>query len=964
MKRFIICLVAAIALGLVGGAAWLYWPRHDTYFSDADTIRTPAGIATVREILWQPPMLLGPRINTSDDEYESRLSADGRTLVFVRGRTGGGADIYISRQKDGRWSRPRALAQINSSHDDLGPALTPDGDAIYFYSDRPGGLGGYDLWVSRLVDEGWSEPTNLGERVNSTYNDYGPALSADGGVLYFASNRPREAETRPEADAWKATLREDLYQHDYDLYAASITQGGIQPASALGKLNSPANEGAPAASPFGDFLYFASDRAGGQGGFDLYRSRRLREEFETPANLGAAVNTAANELDPTLEMGGYALQFSSDRAAQDTAPTGKKPDYNLYRSVSREVFREVQVRRASIDWAALWRQIGPNLMWALLALILTLLLLALLRDLKNRKLSLLARCLLVSLLLHTLMMLLFNVMEVSTSIAAAIRKGGGIRISLASVAQAGEIGDQIRGGLTNVDAPRPAEAAITRQEEQVSVAIESRMENLEVSRQTAAMDQESIVRLVASDAATAAPQSPSVSQSADLAEANGVSEFAVPVEISRRADAEPELNVESGTSSIAPLERSATDLHAITGATGAASVEVAPAAGNSEIARATESLATTGSAQDSPAPAPQAARGHIDPVPEEPGAVTLDLDLPPAGAVAQGSDVEVESPERPHAQAGEVGRQQVTGVVGTGMESEIQQISPSENGIGLSIDAPLITGDTAASATDGAPTTNLLPAVAAGEEDSVPTADTSALGLGLPDEIEPPAPAHRLIRGKVTDAETGRALANAEIRLDLPGQTSAIARSSAQGQFEMAVPVLPDYVAISASHAGYLPRSQNMAAGAESQETVTVDFALQPETELVIAVEETPTVHHLGNDHFEGSINSQFQRESEGTRLNLSFNIPPGRLAPHLKRAEIELLTKGVQCPHMFRLNGRRLPSRLRESPGDGSFGKFAATFDISLLREGRNSLVVRNVMCRDDTDDFEFINIQIRLTP
>src|SRR5262249_14493816 len=153
-------------------------------------------------------------------------------------------------------------------------------------------------------------------------------------------------------------------------------------------------------------LYFASDRPGGVGGFDLYRSRNLRGVFQPPENLGEPINTAYNELDAGLAQLGFALFFSSDRPEENGASAGKinpaaepggtpQREYALYYSASREVFSESEAN--DFDWAGLWRAIGPNLLWLLLALLSLLLLLLFLRDMRNRKLSLLVRCLLASL---------------------------------------------------------------------------------------------------------------------------------------------------------------------------------------------------------------------------------------------------------------------------------------------------------------------------------------------------------------------------------------------------------------------------------------------------------------------------------------------------------------------------------------------------------------------------------------
>lgn len=432
-RLFLVVGVALVLAILLCAAGYLWLPVRAAYYTDANTIREPHATARLREILWQPPTPLPLPTDGADETYEPKLSADGLTLYFVRGKAGANADIYFCRKSVTGWSEPEPLMAVNSDYDDLGPALSADGAALYFYSDRPGGEGGYDLWMVRRKADGRSafgDAANLGPAVNSPYNEYGPAMSPDGKTLYFSSNRPSPTDhSQPAPDAWPGTLREDLYHRDYDLYASAITESGFGRAAPLTALNTPHNEGAPAVSDFGDFLYFSSDRPGGSGGFDLYRSRRLKGEMLAAENLGAAVNTPANELDPGMSLGGFALNFSSDRPRDDVDRDRPLP-YGLYQTASREVFREVETRHRVIAWAAIWSAVGRQLLWALLALLLLLLMLALLRDLRQRKLSLLARCLLTSLAAHLLLMFLLNVWDVGAAVAGEFRRRGVIRVSL------------------------------------------------------------------------------------------------------------------------------------------------------------------------------------------------------------------------------------------------------------------------------------------------------------------------------------------------------------------------------------------------------------------------------------------------------------------------------------------------------------------------------------------------------
>lgn len=453
---------------------WFSLPSRTHFYSDAETIREPLDITEPRDILWQPPRVLDFDFSIGEDVYEPRLSADGLTLYFVRGKAGGAdsgnADIVFSRRSFEGWSPPQPLPGVNSDADDLGPELSADGKTLYFYSNRAGGQGGYDLWVARRDDElaDFAAPENLGPAVNSAYNEYGPAVCADGSTLYFASNRPRASESMlPDAQAWSATIREDLFKRTYDLYVVTSAESIGPTVTLLTLLNTDANEGAPAVSPSGDFLYFASDRAGGAGGFDLYRARRLRGTLTDVINLGPAINTPANELDPAVSLGGFALHFSSDRRDADSAVP---PPYRLFQSMSREVFVDADIQRAAIDWGGVWSAVGSNLLWALLAFLMLLLLLATLRAARDRRLSLLARCLLTSLALHALLMLLFTAWHVTAALTGLGSRKGEIRIALSGEHGSG-LQSQIHGSVTAMSDAPAATTAIESDVAQLPVEV-------------------------------------------------------------------------------------------------------------------------------------------------------------------------------------------------------------------------------------------------------------------------------------------------------------------------------------------------------------------------------------------------------------------------------------------------------------------------------------------------------------
>ena len=141
---------------------------------------------------WTEPTPLSPRINTAENEGASSISADGRMLVFTccDGRqTFGGCDLYVTYKFGGEWTEPINLGnKINSPFWESQPSLSADGRTLYFASDRRGGYGKRDLWVSRLSDDGqWGVASNLGSKINTPEDDLSPFIHVNGRTLFFSS---------------------------------------------------------------------------------------------------------------------------------------------------------------------------------------------------------------------------------------------------------------------------------------------------------------------------------------------------------------------------------------------------------------------------------------------------------------------------------------------------------------------------------------------------------------------------------------------------------------------------------------------------------------------------------------------------------------------------------------------------------------------------------------------------------
>jgi Tol biopolymer transport system component len=262
---------------------------------------------------WSTPVNLGAVINSTGNEERPQISKDGLSLFVQSDRPGGlgGFDIYVSQRPspDDPWGPLQNLgANVNSSGNDGAPAFSPDGHRLYLHSSRAGGCGGIDLYVARRQDKrddlGWQPAENLGCVVNSPANDAGPTIFEDDptGIttLIFTSTRPGGPG-------------------DFDIYQSTrMGDGEFGPASLVTELSGPARDTRTAISRNGLELFLSSDvtgRPGGVGSQDLWVSTRSStfEPWSTPANLGPVVNTTAFDGGPALSFDGTSIYFFSNR---------------------------------------------------------------------------------------------------------------------------------------------------------------------------------------------------------------------------------------------------------------------------------------------------------------------------------------------------------------------------------------------------------------------------------------------------------------------------------------------------------------------------------------------------------------------------------------------------------------------------------------------------------------------------
>jgi len=159
---------------------------HDLWMTSHASLNDP----------WDTPINLGSVINSPAQEVSVSISNDALVMVFASNRAGGSGnyDLWMSTRPDKQedWGPPVNLGPVvNSSGFDYECSLSYDGLVLLFMSDRAGGLGGSDAWmtVRKSINDPWGPPVNLGSPVNTSAEDGNVAISADMRTLYFVSNR-------------------------------------------------------------------------------------------------------------------------------------------------------------------------------------------------------------------------------------------------------------------------------------------------------------------------------------------------------------------------------------------------------------------------------------------------------------------------------------------------------------------------------------------------------------------------------------------------------------------------------------------------------------------------------------------------------------------------------------------------------------------------------------------------------
>jgi hypothetical protein len=188
---------------------------------------------------WTPPVNITPELQSDGDHYISYLSPDG-TVMLLSKDDNINSDIWMSKFDGTRWEPARKLKkEINTKYWEAHGYLTEDGSAMIFSSDRPGGFGGLDLYISKLNKDGeWGTPVNLGPEINTPFNDDRPFLINNGTILFFASQG-------------------HYNMGGYDIFRSDLQNNGLW--------SKPKNIGYPLNNPDDNIFFCPTDK--GNGGF-------------------------------------------------------------------------------------------------------------------------------------------------------------------------------------------------------------------------------------------------------------------------------------------------------------------------------------------------------------------------------------------------------------------------------------------------------------------------------------------------------------------------------------------------------------------------------------------------------------------------------------------------------------------------------------------------------------------------
>jgi WD40 repeat protein len=259
---------------------------------------------------WSSPQNVGAPVNTDANDTYAFLSRDELTMYFTSDRPGGlgGDDLWYTTRAslDDAWEIPTNMSVLNSPLADSLAVLSSDEHVMFFHSTRLGGCGAGDVWMTRRHNkrtQEWGPPVNLGCVVNTAATEIAPAFFENPETaqvtLFYGSNRPGS--------------------QGFDVYASPVGEDGyFGPGMLVPEFSSPGRDTRIFIRKDGLEVFITSDRTGGQGNIDIWTSTRetLSDPWPlTPIDLPSPVNGTCDDGSPWLSRDGTTLYFFSSRTA-------------------------------------------------------------------------------------------------------------------------------------------------------------------------------------------------------------------------------------------------------------------------------------------------------------------------------------------------------------------------------------------------------------------------------------------------------------------------------------------------------------------------------------------------------------------------------------------------------------------------------------------------------------------------
>ncbi len=301
---------------------------------------------------------LGPVVNTSGLDYAPTVTADGRTLYFVSDRPGSmlnksgdpSHDFWMTKKAenlDTNFTPPINIdtlhafgpeLSVNSFRNEGVASIAADRQTLIFTGcGRPDGYGSCDLYITEVEGDNWGKPRNLGRQVNSEQWDSQPSITSDRSRIYFCSNRPG-----PNGD------------ENYDIWYTDFDENTSQwkAAQNLSAINTKGKDWSPFIAADNTTLFFASDGyKNSLGGLDFYYVKKTgtgpdgKDTWSKPVNIGAPINTSADESFITLPASGDVMYWSSER----TDIKGYQGKYDIFMAFVPTFFKAAQLNVQVVD---------------------------------------------------------------------------------------------------------------------------------------------------------------------------------------------------------------------------------------------------------------------------------------------------------------------------------------------------------------------------------------------------------------------------------------------------------------------------------------------------------------------------------------------------------------------------------------------------------------------------------------